>query len=190
MINLLKYLWSRGVAVLVIACLLALSGGLAVAQDIPIERPGDREFVLDLASMITPEDLTQIKEVCDATLTDKTIPIIVVTIDSMGNYGGGTMRIETFAMLLFNQWGIGPEKLGDEYWNKGILLLVSRDDRVARIELGDGWGRDQDGLARQIMDEQIISRFKKGDFSGGTHDQLFRKPETVCIALPVTKSFC
>jgi uncharacterized protein len=147
--------------------MVAFSGGLVFAQDIPIDRPGDRQFVLDLASMIAPEDRTQIKEVCDATLTDKAIPIVVVTIDSMGTYVGGTMRIETFAMLLFNQWGIGNEKLGDEYWNKGILLLVSRDDRVARIELGDGWGHEQDGLARQVMDEQIISRFKKGDFSGG-----------------------
>ena len=52
-------------------------------------------------------------------------------------------------------------------WNTGILLLVSRDDRKARIELGGGWGRREDALCRQIMDEQIIFYFKQSRFSDG-----------------------
>jgi uncharacterized protein len=77
-------------------------------------------------------------EVCDELLTDKATPIIVVTIESMANHGGADMRIETFATLLFNQWQIGHESIGEEYWNTGILLLVSKGDRKARIELGGG----------------------------------------------------
>ena len=69
--------------------------------------------------------------------------------------------------LLFDQWGIGHEKLGDTTWNTGILLLVSKGDRKARIELGAGWGREQDQLCRQIMDEYIVPKFKEGNFSGG-----------------------
>jgi len=67
--------------------------------------------------------------------------IIVVTINSMAQHGGEGMRIETFATLLFDQWQIGHAKLGGQDWNTGILLLVSRDDRKARIELGAGWGQ-------------------------------------------------
>ena len=69
-------------------------------------------------------------------MTDKAIPIIIVTIESMAKHGGAGMRIETFATLLFNQWQIGHAKLGDQDWNTGILLLVSKGDRKARIELG------------------------------------------------------
>lgn len=137
------------------------------AVNIDIERPGDREFIRDLADLIDPDDEEQIRQLCDQLLTDKATPIIVITIDSMANHGGADMRIETFATLLFDQWGIGPATLADQEWNTGILLLVSRDDRKARIELGGGWGRKEDGLCRQIMDEQIIFNFKQGKFSEG-----------------------
>jgi uncharacterized protein len=139
----------------------------ASAQRINLERPGDREFVRDQAEMIESADEAGIREICDKLLTEKATPIIVVTIESMAAHGGPDMRIETFATLLFNQWQIGIEKLGGQDWNTGILLLVSKGDRKARIELGAGWGREQDALCRRIMDEQIIPRFKQGQFSTG-----------------------
>jgi uncharacterized protein len=77
------------------------------------------------------------------------------------------MRIEAFAMLLFNQWEIGHATLGGQDWNTGILLLVSKRDRKARIELGAGWGHDKDALCRQIMDDLIIPEFKRGEFAKG-----------------------
>ena len=135
--------------------------------EISLDPPGDREFVRDLAEMLDAESKERIRELCDRLLTDKATPIIVVTINSMSQHGADDMRIETFATLLFDQWQIGHAKLGGQDWNTGILLLVSRDDRKARIELGAGWGRREDALCRQIMDEQIIFYFKQGQFSAG-----------------------
>lgn len=132
-----------------------------------LERPGDREFVVDKANLISSDDQQKIKQIADKLLTDKAVPIVVVTIQSMEQHGGRGLRIETFARLLFDKWGIGPEKLGSTSWNRGILLLVSKDDRKARIELGAGWRREKDDAAQQIMNERIIPRFKQGDFSGG-----------------------
>ncbi|HBN76093.1 MAG TPA: hypothetical protein DD473_09790 [Planctomycetaceae bacterium] len=134
---------------------------------IKLDPPGQRDFVLDKADMITPEDEAKIKELADKLLTDKAAPLVVVTINSMAEYGAPGLRIETFARLLFDQWQIGPEKIGDASWNKGILLLVSQSDRKARIELGAGWGREKDDVCQKIMDEQIVSRFKQGQFSEG-----------------------
>lgn len=139
----------------------------AAPVEITLDPPGDREFVRDLADMIDEDEGTQIRELCDRLLTDKATPIIIVTIDSMAKHGGEGMRIETFATLLFNQWQIGHAKLGEHDWNTGILLLVSKGDRKARIELGAGWGRREDALCRQIMDEHIIFHFKQGQFSEG-----------------------
>ena len=85
----------------------------------------------------------------------------------MAEYGGGGLRIETFARLLFDQWQVGIAKLGNQNWNTGILLLVSVGDRKSRIELGAGWGREKDQLCQQIMDERIVPEFKQGDFNGG-----------------------
>ncbi|MCA8990066.1 MAG: TPM domain-containing protein [Planctomycetaceae bacterium] len=152
-------------------CLLSLASHPALAQDqnliIDLDPPGQRDFVLDRAELITPEDEARIKALADPLLTDTAAPLVVVTINSMAEHGGMGLRIETFARLLFDQWQIGPAKIGDTTWNKGILLLVSRSDRKARIELGAGWGREKDQLCQQIMDEQIIPRFREGKFSEG-----------------------
>jgi len=139
----------------------------AAAQHIGIERPGDRDFIVDEANLIDPADAEQIRASCDQLLTEKGIPIIVVTIKSMMMYGMGGQRIETFATLLFNQWGIGYEELGGKSWNRGILLLVSQGDRRARIELGADWAHDFDVTCQQIMDEQIIPNFKQQKYSAG-----------------------
>lgn len=139
----------------------------APAQTIPLSPPGEREFILDLAELISPEEEERIKATCEALLNETAIPIVVVTISSMANLGFPDWRIETFATVLFDQWGIGHANLNDQSWNRGILLLVSRDDRKARIELGADWGREQDVTSQQIMDGVIIPEFKAGDFSAG-----------------------
>nr|WP_271872772.1 TPM domain-containing protein [Rubripirellula sp.] len=154
----------RFVAVAMLGLLTPFS---AYAVNIDLERPGDREFIRDLANLIDPDDEEKIRELCDRLLTEKATPIIVITIDSLAKHGGDGLRIETFATLLFDQWGIGQASINQQEWNTGILLLVSKNDRKARIELGGGWGRREDALCRQIMDEQIIFNFKKGQFSEG-----------------------
>lgn len=143
---------------------------LATAQEIMLERPGDRDFILDKAGLMTASTHEEIREISDALLTDQVIPIIVVTIDSMAQHGGGGMSIESFAARLFNQWGIGHTEFRGASWNRGILLLVSEGDRKARIELGADWAHDFDPMCEQIMQEQIIPNFKNGDFDEGIKD--------------------
>jgi uncharacterized protein len=150
---------------------ISLAFGLLCAgawgQVISLDPPGQRDFILDRADLITPEHEQQIRTICDQLLTERATPIIVVTIESMASCGAPNMRIETFATVLFNQWGIGHEEVHGEEWNTGILFLVSEGDRKARIELGATWGHDHDQVAQQIMDDYIVPKFKAGDFSGG-----------------------
>jgi uncharacterized protein len=146
-------------------CLIVASSASAI--EIDLDPPGDREFIRDLAGLLDSGSEEHIQTLCESLLTDTATPIIVITIESMAKHGGKDFRIETFATLLFNQWGIGHATLGKQEWNTGILLLVSRNDRKARIELGGGWGRREDALCQQIMDEHIIFHFKQGQFSEG-----------------------
>jgi len=162
-----RQLSGRLLAGVIVAVVSLLPNSPAAAMELTLDRPGDREFVRDLANMIDPADEEAIRKTCDKLLSAKATPIIVVTIESMAKHGGANLRIETFATLLFDQWQIGLAKLGEHNWNTGILLLISRDDRKARIELGAGWGREKDGLCQKIMDEQIIPQFKAGQFSAG-----------------------
>ena len=153
------------------ACLLLVAvrawGQDTFGMTIDIERPGPRDFVLDHAGMLDPADREAIRARCDKLLTDTAIPIAVVTIESMAGHGAPNSSIETFATILFNQWGIGHATIGERSWNNGILLLVSERDRKARIELGADWGRGYDASCQWIMDKLIVAEFKLGRFSAG-----------------------
>lgn len=161
-------IYCRFISRLCVGLLFTICSTIATAQEFDLQPPGDREFVSDKAQMLDAASVEQIRAVCDKLLTDKATPIIVVTIESMAQHGGGgNMPIETYAALLFNSWKIGHAKLQGQDWNTGILVLVSEGDRRARIELGAGWGRFEDQTCRRIMDDHMIPQFKQGDFPGG-----------------------
>jgi uncharacterized protein len=91
------------------------------------------------------------------------VEIVVVTINSIKDFPGTSNRtIEEFATGLFNAYGIGNMPKND-----GVLLLVARRDRKARIELGAGYGHRRDSDSRRIMNKKIIPSFRKGRYDEG-----------------------
>ena len=71
--------------------------------------------------------------------------------------------IEQFALRVVDAWKLGRGDVDD-----GALLLVARDDRALRIEVGYGLeGALTDATSRRIIDEVIIPYFRRGDFYGG-----------------------
>ena len=71
--------------------------------------------------------------------------------------------IEQFSIRVVEAW-----KLGHKGKDDGLLLLVAKNDRKVRIEVGYGLeGIIPDAVAKRIVDETITPRFKEGDFSGG-----------------------
>ena len=157
--------------VLSILFVFLVIAGPCTAQTIEnIDRPEDRIFIADLADLISVEGKDHIRAKADQLLTDTATPISVVTIDRMSDHVNKSLRIETFAHFLFDQWEIGHvdlDGLDPKDANKGVLLLVSKGDRKARIQLGAGWGRKMDRHCQKIMDGIIIPAFKSGDFSAG-----------------------
>ncbi|MEZ5714441.1 MAG: TPM domain-containing protein [Paracoccaceae bacterium] len=70
--------------------------------------------------------------------------------------------LETFSAGLFDQWGIG-----DATRNDGILFLILRTDREARIELGKGYAGEWQFEANSVMQNGVIPEFKKEDYVAG-----------------------
>ncbi|MBL8584656.1 MAG: TPM domain-containing protein, partial [Rhizobiaceae bacterium] len=71
--------------------------------------------------------------------------------------------IEPFANRLFRAWNLG--QAGED---NGILLVVARDDRKVRIEVGYGLeGTLTDLHSSLIINNTIVPAFRGGDFSGG-----------------------
>jgi uncharacterized protein len=156
-----------GMAVLTLSVLCFASSGLR-AQVITVPKPGERDFIADQADLIAPADEQNIRTNCSQLLTDTATPIIVVTVESMVKYNNrGIDNIQTFAKVLFDQWGIGHLTVNSQPSNRGILIVVSRDDRKARIELGIGWPYEAEATAQQIMNDTMVPRFRAGDYSGG-----------------------
>lgn len=143
------------------AALLALAPTARAQVSYP-PRPDPQEHVFDAASLVSPTDKGTINAIGAALLHDQGIPIVVVTIESMAKYGASGWPIERYAMNLFDEWGIGASN-----HNYGILLLVSKGDRKARIELGAGYTHERDTQTSRIMSDVIVPRFKQGDFSAG-----------------------
>src|ERR1700748_1972068 len=71
--------------------------------------------------------------------------------------------IEQFSIRVAEAWKIGRKKIDD-----GALLVVAKNDRKLRIEVGYGLeGALPDVTARRIIDEIIVPHFRTGDFAGG-----------------------
>jgi uncharacterized protein len=78
--------------------------------------------------------------------------------------------IEQYSIRAAEAWKIGRRKIDD-----GALLVIAKNDRKLRIEVGYGLeGGLTDVTARRIIDEVIVPRFKAGDFEGGVDAGLTR----------------
>ena len=71
--------------------------------------------------------------------------------------------MEQFSIRVADAWKVGRKKIDD-----GAILIVAKNDRGVRIEVGYGLeGSLTDATTRRIIDEDITPRFKIGDFAGG-----------------------
>jgi uncharacterized protein len=71
--------------------------------------------------------------------------------------------IEQYSIRVADQWKIGRKKVDD-----GAILLVAKDDHKLRIEVGYGLeGALTDITSKRIIDEDIVPKFRAGDFAGG-----------------------
>ena len=132
---------------------LLLSCLPALALDVP--QPGgyvnDRAGLLSATAKLKLEQFLRDFEASDST------QIVVLTIPSLEDE-----TVETYAVKVFENW-----KIGQKGKDNGALLLVAKQERKLRIEVGYGLeGRLTDLLAGRIIDNEISPRMKQGDADG------------------------
>ncbi|GAB5350065.1 TPM domain-containing protein [Alteriqipengyuania sp. 357] len=127
----------------------------AAAQDLPPRPDGP---VYDGANMIDDAAEAQLDAQLRAYNEQTGRAVIVATVPSLD---GET--VEGYAVDLYETWGIGGEET-----DEGALLLVARDDRKMRIEVGYGSTPTlTDAMSGRIIRNTITPAFKQGDFTGG-----------------------
>ncbi len=119
-----------------------------------------------LAGLLTSDEEEAIEQRLWDVEQKSGVEVAVVVIRSIQDYAGTQNgSIEQFAKELFNRYGIGNLPKND-----GVLLLVAKDDRKARIELGGWYGHSYDHAANQILDQNLIPRFKSQQYALGIHE--------------------
>lgn len=130
---------------------------------LPISAPAEKVeelkpqgYVDDFASLLDPQTAAQITALC-AEVDQKTqAQIAVVTIRSLDG-----VPIEDFANRLARSWGVGYK--GD---NRGVLVLLARDDRKYRIEVGYGLEPVLPDGKVGGFGREIVPQLRAGDYSG------------------------
>ena len=94
--------------------------------------------------------------------------------------------IEQFSIRVAEAWKIGRRKIDD-----GALLVVAKNDRKLRIEVGYGLeGSLTDATSNRIINEIIVPRFRNGDFAGGISagvDRIIAVAEGEKLPAPVSQ---
>ena len=114
--------------------------------------------VVDTANLLSGSMKQKLTQQLQAYEDKTTNQVVVVTLNSLQGYD-----IADYGYQLGRHWGIGQAG-----HNNGVLLIVAPKERKVRIEVGYGLeGTLTDALSRQIIDYEIIPRFKQNDYSGG-----------------------
>ncbi|WP_315266259.1 TPM domain-containing protein [Pseudomonas fragi] len=117
--------------------------------------------VVDEGQMLDPATREQLTQTLQAHEKATGEQVVVVTVPDLQ----GT-PIEDFGYQLGRAWGIGQKDK-----NNGALLIVARDDRKLRIEVGYGLeDRLTDAQASVIINQIITPAFKAGDYNQGISD--------------------
>lgn len=91
--------------------------------------------------------------------------------------------VQSFAVRVQESWKLGRRGVDD-----GVLLAIAKDDRELHIEVGYGLeGPLPDAIAKRIIEEEIVPRFKQGDFYGGIRagtDRIMRVIEGEALPAP------
>ena len=114
--------------------------------------------VMDLTATLSAEQKSQLETKLADFEREKGSQIAVLLVP--------TVQPETvaeYALRVFEAWKLGRKGVDD-----GALLLVAKEDRKLRIEVGYGLeGALNDATAKRIISETITPFFKQGDFYGG-----------------------
>lgn len=120
--------------------------------------PALTQRVTDLTGTLTPDTVARLEQTLAQFEQIKGSQIAVLLVPTTQ-----PEDIAQYGIRVAEQWKIGRKGVDD-----GAILIVAKKDRKVRIEVGYGLeGVIPDAVAKRIIEEDIVPRFRQGDFSGG-----------------------
>jgi uncharacterized protein len=146
------------------ACLLGLGSLITARAEVPV--PDLTHRVTDLTGTLSTTDIQQLEGKLADLEARKGSQIAVLLIPSLEGED-----IAAFGIRVADKWKVGRKRVDD-----GVILIVAKNDRKMRIEVGYGLeGAIPDAISKRVIDEIITPKFREGDFAGGINagvDQL------------------
>ena len=147
--------WWRSTLVGLLLLSAVLGWPLGHAQ-VPV--PPLTGHVVDTTQTLSPADQARIEQALTAFEARKGSQLAVLLVRSTK-----PEPIEPFALRVAEQWKLGRKKIDD-----GAILVLAKDDRTIRIEVGYGLeGALNDATCQRIIEETITPHFRQQDFAGG-----------------------
>ena len=142
-------------AMSLLICIFGASNLLA------LEVPILKGRVNDHAGMLSAATRQQLKDILSRLEQTDSTQIVVLTIPSLGGE-----VLEEFSLKVAEKWQIGQKG-----FDNGAILLIAKNDRKLRIEVGYGLeGSLTDLMAGRIIRNVIVPQFKTGNFDQGVID--------------------
>lgn len=138
-------------------CLLWLPVATARAQSVAAIPPLDAP-VVDTTGTLSADEIARLSQRARDLQQRKGSQLQILIVPSTQ-----PEDIAQYAQRAFDQWKLGRAEVDD-----GVLLLVAKDDRRARIHTGYGLeGAIPDITAGRVIQEYLVPKFRAGDFYGG-----------------------
>lgn len=120
--------------------------------------PSLKTHVTDLTATLSAQEIAQLEQRLATFEKTKGSQIAILIIPTTQ-----PETIEQYAIRVAEAWKLGRKGIDD-----GILLLIAKNDRALRIEVGYGLeGMIPDAVAKRIIAEIITPPFKQGHFAVG-----------------------
>ena len=134
----------------------ALFSAVNAGAQLPVPPLGGR--VTDQTATLTEQQKSTLEQTLRSFEARKGSQVAVLIVPSTA-----PETIEQYALRVAEQWKPGRKNVDD-----GALLVVAKDDRTLRIEVGYGLeGALTDAASKRIISEIIVPRFRQGDYYGG-----------------------
>ncbi|MGB4768458.1 MAG: TPM domain-containing protein [Candidatus Saccharimonas sp.] len=157
----MRKIWVLGSLLLIASVTLLAPNLTRAASQPPIPAaPSLAKPVIDQTGTLTEQQIDAIAARITETRGQKDYQLGVLMIKTLDGY-----PIEDYAIKVAREWGIGQKDK-----NNGILLLIAKDDRRMRIEVGSGLEGDlTDVQSNHVINDVIAPDFKKGEYYTGIY---------------------
>lgn len=130
-----------------------------VYAEMPVPPVPRDSYVLDQTGTLTSEQLTALNDKIKTYRERTGVQLAVLMVPEITE----DEYLERFSLNVARTWGIGEKDK-----NNGALLLIAKNDRKLRIEVGTGLEGDlTDARAGRIISDRIAPEFRKGKFFEG-----------------------